>query len=221
MNRNQLKAIKRFEAALNKKEQKLLSSLTSPQKVQAFLDRIPYSSEEIYRCPAKVLRDGKGHCFDGALFATAALRRLGYPPLIVYMIAVRDDDHLLAVYQRNGYWGTVAKSNCVGLRYRDPIYRSLRELAMSYFEDYFNIEGEKTLRGYTAPIDLSQYDHLDWMTNDQGLDTIADELDKRRKFKLLTQDMLANLAPVDKRSYDAGFLGSDWAGLYDPKKHKE
>jgi hypothetical protein len=212
-------AIKQFEATLTKKQLKVLSGLTSPWKIQQFLDSIPYSSEEVYRCPASVLRDNKGHCFDGALFAAAALRRLGYPPLIVYMIAVRDDDHLLAVYRRNGAWGTVAKSNCVGLRYREPIYRSLRELVMSYFEDYFNTEGVKSLRGYTVPIDLAQYDSLNWMTSDENLEIIADGLDKRRKFKLLTEDGIAGLAPVDKRSYDAGFLGSDWAGLYDPKKH--
>jgi hypothetical protein len=204
---------------LNKKQLKVLSSLTDPWKIQQFLDSIPYSSEEVYRSPASVLRDAKGHCFDGALFAAAALRRLGYAPLIVYMIAVRDDDHLLAVYRRKGYWGTVAKSNCTGLRYREPIYCSLRELVMSYWEDYFNIEGEKTLRGYTVPIDLAQYDHLNWMTRDEHLEIIADGLDKRRKFKLLTEDMIANLAPVDKRSYEAGLLDSDWAGLYDPKKH--
>jgi hypothetical protein len=212
-------AIKQFEATLTAKQLKVLSGLTSPWKIQQFLDSIPYSSEEVYRCPASVLRDNKGHCFDGALFAAAALRRLGYPPLIVYMIAVRDDDHLLAVYQRNGAWGTVAKSNCVGLRYREPIYRSLRELVMSYFDDYFSTEGVKTLRGYTVPIDLAQYDPLHWMTSDENLEIIADGLDKRRKFKLLTEDRIASLAPVDKRSYDAGFLGSDWAGLYDPKKH--
>jgi hypothetical protein len=215
----QVQATKKFEAALNKKQLRLVSGLTSPLKIQEFLDSVPYSAEEVYRSPLSVLRDGKAHCFDGALFAAAALRRIGYPPLIVYMLAERDDDHLLAVYQRHGYWGAVAKSNCVGLRYREPVHRSLRELVMSYFDDYFNIEGEKSLRGYTAPIDLAQYDHLDWMTRDPGLDTIAEELDKRRKFKIMTKDMLANLAPVDKRSYDAGFLGSDWAGLYDPKKH--
>ncbi len=213
------KAIQRFEAALNKRQRQVLSGLTSPWKIQQFLDSLPYSSEEVYRCPVSVMRDHIGHCFDGALFAAAALRRLGYPPLIVYMLAERDDDHLLAVYRRNGYWGTVAKSNCTGLRYREPIYRSLRELVMSYFNDYFNIEGEKSLRGYTAPLDLSRYDPLDWTTSDEHLEIVADALDKPRKFKLLTQDMLANLAPIDKRSYDAGFLCSDWAGLYDPKKH--
>ncbi len=214
-----VKAIRQFEAALTKKQLGLLSGLTSPWKIQQFLDSLPYSSEEIYRSPARVLGDHTGHCFDGALFAAAALRRLDYPPLIVYMIAVRDDDHLLAVYRRNGYWGAVAKSNCVGLRHREPIYRSLRELVMSYFDDYFNTESVKSLRGYTVPIDLSQYDHLNWMTSDEHLEIIADGLDKRRKFKLLTEDMIAHLTPVDKRSYDAGFLGSDWAGLYDPKKH--
>ena len=213
--------VKKFESALNKKQLKVLSALTSPFKIQEFLNGVPYSSEDVYRCPASVLRDNQAHCVDGALFAAAALRRLGYSPLVVYMIAVRDDDHLLAVYRRNGYWGAVAKSNCVGLRYREPIHRSLRELVMSYFDDYFNIEGEKSLRGYTAPIDLSQYDHLDWMTSDANLEIVADGLDKPRKFKVLTEDMIAHLAPVDRRSYDAGFLGSDWAGLYDPKKHAE
>ena len=213
--------VKKFESALNKKQLKVLSALTSPFKIQEFLDGVPYSSEDVYRCPASVLRDNQAHCVDGALFAAAALRRLGYSPLVVYMIAVRDDDHLLAVYRRNGYWGAVAKSNCVGLRYREPIHRSLRELVMSYFDDYFNIEGEKSLRGYTVPIDLSQYDHLDWMTSDANLEIVADGLDKPRTFKVLTEDMIAHLAPVDRRSYDAGFLGSDWAGLYDPKKHAE
>jgi hypothetical protein len=212
-------SVTKFDQALNKKQLKLLSGLTSPLKIQAFLDSLPYSSEEVYRCPASVLRDGKAHCFDGALFAAAVLRRLGYPPLIVYMIAVRDDDHLLAVYMQDSHWGAVAKSNVVGLRYREPIYRSLRELVMSYFEDYYNIEGEKTLRGYTVPIELARYDHLDWMTSDQNLEIIADGLDKPRKFKVLTEDMIARLAPVDQRSFDAGLFGSDWAGLYDPKKH--
>jgi len=210
--------VEQFEQVLNEKQRQILSDLTNPFKIQTFLDSIPYSSEETYRCPASVLRDGKAHCFDGALFAAAALRQLGYPPRIVYLIAVRDDDHLLAVYRQDSYWGAVAKSNVVGLRYRETIYRSLRELVMSYFEDYFNIEGEKTLRGYTAPIDLARYDHLNWMTSDQNLEIIADELDRPRKFKVLTEDMIARLAPVDKRSLEAGLFGSDWAGLYDPKK---
>ena len=141
-------------------EQMAAAGLDSPVAIQAFLDAIPYSAEEVYRSPASVLRDRMGHCFDGALFAAAALRRLGHPPRIVDMIAVRDDDHILAVYKRFGCWGAVAKSNYVGLRFREPIYRSLRELVLSYFELFYNVAGEKTLRAYTVPLDLSGFDRI-------------------------------------------------------------
>src|SRR3990172_4896884 len=114
---------------MTQKELKVISSLSSPSKIQAFLDDVPYSAEEVYRCPLRVLRDRKAHCFDGALFAAAALRRLGCPPLILDMIpGDRDDDHLLALYKCDDHWGAVAKSNFVGLRFREPVYRTLREL---------------------------------------------------------------------------------------------
>ena len=196
-----------------------MNSLSSPLKIQTFLDEMPYSTEPIYRSPLSVLRDHRAHCFDGALFAAAALRRLGYPPLIVEMLPnERDDDHLLAVYKRNNHWGAVAKSNFVGLRYREPIYRTLRELLLSYFEDYFNIAGEKTLRGYTLPLNLTTCDRWNWMTEDEHLDEIAKCLDRQRRVNLLTQEMEQNLAPVDKRRLKAGLLGADPEGLYKPKK---
>ncbi|HRS51122.1 MAG TPA: hypothetical protein P5268_07190 [Candidatus Marinimicrobia bacterium] len=196
-----------------------MNSLSSPLKIQTFLDETPYSTEPIYRSPLSVLRDHRAHCFDGALFAAAALRRLGYPPLIVEMLPnERDDDHLLAVYKRNNHWGAVAKSNFVGLRYREPIYRTLRELLLSYFEDYFNIAGEKTLRGYTLPLNLTTCDRWNWMTEDEHLDEIAKCLDRQRRVNLLTQEMEQNLAPVDKRRLKAGLLGADPEGLYKPKK---
>src|SRR5512136_1031915 len=107
-----------FERALTDSEHRFISTLTAPAKIQAFLDEIPYSTEHIYRCPLKVLRERMAHCFDGALFAAATLRRLGYPPLIMDMLPNdRDDDHMLAVYKRCGHWGAVAKSNFVGLRF--------------------------------------------------------------------------------------------------------
>jgi hypothetical protein len=166
-----------------------------------------------------VLRDRTGHCFDGALFAAAMLRRIGYPPLILDMIPNdRDDDHLLALYKRDSSWGAVAKSNFSGLRLREPIYRTLRELVLSYFEDYFNARGEKTLRGYTVPLSLKAFDRLNWMTSDDHLDVIADRLGEIRQITLLTEGMVANLAPVDKRSLQAGLLGVNDAGLYKPPK---
>ncbi|MCU0644839.1 MAG: hypothetical protein MUC94_11320, partial [bacterium] len=110
-------------------DQKLLSELSTPNKIQLFLDELTYSADEFYRCPRRVLHDRKAHCFDGALFAAAALHFIGYPPLILDLVPNdRDDDHLLALFKMNGHWGALAKSNFVGLRFREPIYRNLREL---------------------------------------------------------------------------------------------
>src|SRR5512141_1033501 len=125
--------------------------LPAPEAIQRFLDETPYSSEGRYRCPRSVLRDRRAHCLDGALLAAWALRRLGDPPLIVDLRAVRDDDHVITIFRRRGRIGAIAKSNVVGLRFREPVYRSLRELVMSYFELYYNTDGEKTLRSYSVP----------------------------------------------------------------------
>jgi len=214
-----MQAVATFEKSLTRHERKTISGLTTPAKIQAFLDEIPYSGEETYRCPLTVLRDGKGHCFDGALFGAAMLRRLGHPPRILDMLPnARDDDHLLALYKRDGHWGAVAKSNFSGLRFREPIYRTLRELVLSYFEQYFNAVGEKTLRSYTVPLNLKAFDKLDWMTSDDNLEAIALRLDEIRKVPVLTRRMVANLSPVDQRSYQAGMLGVNEAGLYKPPK---
>jgi len=206
-----------LEKELNIAERQLLASLNSPVKIQLFLDELVYSTEPIYRSPLRVLRERIAHCFDGGMFAAAAISRLGFPPLVVDLIPnERDDDHLLAVYKIDGYWGAVAKSNFVGLRYREPIFRSLRELVMSYFEQYYNINHEKTLRGYTIPLNLKKFDRYEWMIKDKPLDLIAQRLDEIRKFDILTSAMIARLATVDERSYQTGLSGSNPAGLYQP-----
>lgn len=194
----------------------IFTALDSPPKIQAFLDGMPYSEEEVYRCPRQVLHDRKAHCFDGALFGTAALRFIGYPPLVLDMLPNpgRDDDHMLALFKVDQHWGAIAKSNFVGLRYREPIYRTLRELVLSYFEDYYNTAGEKTLRGYTIPLDLRQYDQYDWMISDASMQEIAHRFDRLHRYPLLTPRMETNLAPVDERFYQAGLLGVNWDGLY-------
>jgi hypothetical protein len=197
-------------------ELEAFSGLTSPAKIQAFLDGLPYSTEYLYRCPRSVLRDRKAHCYDGALFAAAALHRLGYPPVIVNMLAERDDEHLVALYQVDRHWGAVGKSNVVGLRFREAVYRSLRELLMSYFEPYFNVEGLRSLRSYLLPLNLNTLGGLPWRTEDAAMDEIAHKLNRRRKVWLVTPEMVARLSPVDQRSYTAGFMGSDDAGLYKP-----
>jgi len=208
-----------FYQLLKESERQFVETLTTPIKIQGFLDELPYSTDHIYRCPLRVLRDRVAHCFDGALFAAAALRRLGYPPLILEMVPNDwDDDHLLATYRMDEYWGAVAKSNFVGLRFREPIYRNLRELVLSYFEQYYNVEREKTLRSYTLPLNLKAFDKLNWMTSDESLERIARKLDKIRKIPILNPSMISNLSLVDERSYRAGLFEANEKGLYKPPR---
>ena len=136
-------------------EIKFLKTLNKPDKIQGFLDSIDYNPNYECRSPRWVIKKRSAHCFEGALLAAAALNFIGYKPLIVDMKAYNDDDHVIAVFKENGHWGAVAKSNFTTLRYREPVYRSLRELAMSYFDFYFNIAGDKSLRSYSVPFDLS------------------------------------------------------------------
>ena len=192
--------------------------LDSPPAIQEFLNGIAYSAEPVYRCPASVLRDSKGHCFDGAVLAAAALRRIGFPPRIIDLLPWEghDDDHVLAVFKVEGGWGAVAKSNFVGLRYRDPVFRSLRELVMSYFEVFFNLAREKTLRAYTVPLNLARFDRRRWTTRDETMEDIATRLDQIRKHEVLAPGMAERLALADPRSFEAGLLGSLPEGLRKP-----
>jgi len=207
--------MRNFDGQLSPAERQLLSGLDSPYAIQSFLNTIPYSEDKFYRCPLRMLRDRKGHCFDGALFAAMALRRLGYPPLILEFIPnERDDDHIITLFKQHNCWGAVAQSNFTGLRFRDPVFRSLRELVMSYFADHFNSAGEITLRGYRGPVHLSTFDHLDWMASDQGLEALADGMDRYRIQPLLTDEMIAGLSLADERSVRAGLLGANPEGLF-------
>jgi hypothetical protein len=207
-----------FENTFTAEELAVFASLDTPVKIQAYLDGMPYSDEEIYRCPRQVIHDQKAHCFDGALLGAAALRFIGYPPLVLDILPkpASDDDHMLAVYKVEGHWGAVAKSNFVGLRYREPIFRSLRELILSYFEDFYNVAGEKTMRAYTVPLNLQDYDRSNWMASDACMHEIALRLEKLRRYTVLTPRMEATLAPVDQRFYQAGLMGANWNGLYKP-----
>ncbi len=210
--------INSLEATLNPSERKLLDGLNSPIKIQSFLNNIPYSEDEFYRCPLRVLRDRKAHCFDGALFAAMALRRSGCPPLILELIPnSRDDDHVLALFKVNDRWGSVAQSNFSGLRFREPVYLNLRELVMSYFEDFFNAVGEKTLLGYRGPINLKVFDRLNWMGSDACLVKLSDDMNRYQIHPVISPEMAKGLSPVDERSFRAGMTGSNPAGLFKVK----
>ena len=141
---------------LSPQDLRTLRALKSPARIQQFVDALTYQYANTAWSPQRVLRERKGHCLEGALLAAAALRVNGHPPLLMDLESVQDDDHVIALYRERGLWGGIAKSNFAGLRFRAPIYRTLRELALSYFEHYYNLRGERTLRNYSRPVNLDR-----------------------------------------------------------------
>jgi len=205
---------RRAPSAWTRAELAALRPLRTPGRIQSFVDSLAYRAEDDPGSPRRVLAERRANCYDGALFAAAALRRLGHRPFLVDLQAVHDDDHVLAAFRERGHWGAVAKSNFAGLRFREPVFRSVRELALSYFEDYFNLKGEKTLRNYSVPFDLSRFDALEWTFRDDHLRDIAGRLDGSRHHRLLTPEMERALRRVDARSLQAGMVGTDMAGVH-------
>jgi hypothetical protein len=194
-----------------RQELALLKRLKSPEKIQAFLDEeVRYHDDSLTpacRGPRRVMRERLGHCAEGAFFAAAALRVQGHPPLILDLEAVRDDDHLLAVFQSHGHWGAVAKSNYAGLRFREPVYRTIRELALSYYEHYYNLAGEKTLRAFSRPVNLRRFDRLHWMTTEDDLWFICEHLCVIPHQRVLPPQLENKRRKIDRRLYAAGMVG--------------
>ena len=199
-------------------ERALFRRLDAPLAIQGWLNSIRYDPEPGTHSPRWVIRERKANCFEGAIFAAAALRMLGHPPLLVDMRSHNDDDHVLAVFKRNGAWGCVAKSNFTVLRFREPVYRTIRELMLSFFDVYFNAIGEKTLRAYSAPFDLSRFDRLNWMTTDEDISDIGDALDKARHYPVMTRAQIRDLTLTDPALVKAGLIGADPKGLFKPKR---
>ncbi len=196
----------------DKSELAVFRKLSKPEKIQRFLDdEVAYNKEkdgETCRSPRRVLRDRLAHCAEGAYFAAAALRLLGHAPLIVDLMAVRDDDHLLAVFKQDGCWGAIAKSNYSGLRFREPVYRTVRELAMSYFAHYYNLKGELTLREFSRPVNLSRFDRTNWMTAEEDLFQIGDYFYTVPHRAVMTTAMTRKRRMLDRRLFEAGLVGS-------------
>ncbi len=202
----------------NKEEVKFLKTLSNPDKIQAFLDSIDYHAGYECRSPRWVIKNHSAHCFEGALFAAAALEFIGYKPLIVDMKAVNDDDHVIAIFKEDGHWGAVAKSNFTSLRFREPVYRSLRELVMSYFDFFFNIDGYKSLRSYSLPFNLTKFESRNWTTTDEDLEFIGTKIESLHHFSVVSQKMIRKLYPASESMLRAGLLGSNAKGLFKPGK---
>ena len=188
-------------------ELRRLRALKTPAGVQKFLDELPYNLSYTARSPKKVLRDQTASCLEGGIFGAAALRVLGFPPLIFDLEAEQDTDHVVAIFKVRRHWGAVAKSNFTGCRYRDPVYRTLRELAMSYFNIYFNLRRERTLRRYSRPVNLARFDRLHWMTTEKQIWFIAEHLCEIPHISLLTSAMEKNLTRVDQRTMQGEMVG--------------
>jgi hypothetical protein len=202
---------------MNSEFRGLISGLDSPYKIQEFLDSIPYNSTKRTLSPLLVYKERMAHCMDGGMFAAAAMRRLGYPPLIVDLAAENDDDHIIAVFREGKCWGAVAKSNTTVLRFREPVYRSLRELAMTYFDLYYNLNGQKTLRSYSRAVDLSRFDDRNWETTEEDLEFIGDYIGTVKHYPLISPKQVSSLNNVPRYLFDAGFSGADIDGLFKPE----
>jgi len=195
------------QTSFTPKELRKLRSLKDPHGIQKFLDAMPYHLADTAWSPRKVLAENTSHCLEGAIFAAAALRANGFPPLIIDLEAEHDTDHVIAVYQVDGLWGAVAKSNYTGCRYREPVYRSLRELALSYFNIYFNLRRERTLRRFSQPVNLARFDQQNWMTTDKPIWFIVYYLLEIPHTPLFPTRVAKRLHRVDDRTYQAEVLG--------------
>jgi hypothetical protein len=190
-------------------ELKVLRKLDSPRKVQDFLDRIPINKEsrrETCTSPLVTLRRNRAHCMEGALLAALALWMHGHKPLILDLRTTsKDVDHLVAVYRRAGCWGGITKTNHAVLRYREPVYRNVRELAVSYFHEYFMNDGVKTLREYSTPFDLRTWNG-NWATSEDDLWDLEKAIDRSPHHRLLSRSQIAGLRRADDIEIRAGKL---------------
>ena len=189
------------------KELRKLRSMKHPHGIQQFLDDAPYHLADTAWSPRRVLAEQTAHCLEGAIFAAAALRANGHPPLLLDLEADNDTDHVIAIYRDDGCWGAVAKSNYTGCRWREPVYRSLRELALSYFNGYFNMRGQRTLRRFSGPVNLKRFDRQRWMTTDEPVWFIVYHLFDIKHYPLLTRAQEKRLHRVDDRLFQAECLG--------------
>lgn len=171
------------------------------------VDSFAYHESDTAWSPRRVLREKTAHCLEGAMFAAAALRAIGFPPLVFDLEADRDYDHVIAVYRLRGFWGAIAKSHFTGLRDRMPVYASLRELAMSYFDDYFNMGGQRSLRAYSRPVNLARFDRRDWMISEKPVWFIPEYLLAIKHIPLISKSQVKRLYRVDQLGVDAGLLG--------------
>lgn len=191
-------------------EYRLLKNLNTPQKIQNFLDTMPFNFEEnglTNLSPMAVLEKKVCHCLEGAALAALALRIQGKQPLLLDLRAAADDwDHVIALFRIKGYWGAISKTNHNVLRYREPVYQSIRELAMTFFHEYYDPQGKKTLRSFSSPVNLKVFDKYNWMTTKRDIDYLWQHLDKVKHYPILSKKQIRHLRRADKIEIKSGEL---------------
>ena len=202
-------------ASWTARERRILRGLRTPAHIQRFLDELPYDDRGGAASPRVVMRNGKAQCYSGVLFACAALRELGHPPRLTWMDAVTDDGHCIALYEIDGMWGSVAKSNFTTIRSREPIYPYLA-LGLSYFEGFFNLFGKRTMRGFTVPIDLEKFEARGWRFDEGPMLYVDRAIDTAPRAWKLPRGSVKNLSRVPDQLKRAGLLGSNPKGLWRP-----
>jgi hypothetical protein len=200
---------RREDLALTRAEFSVLARLSTPEKIQGFLDALPANFEtggQTLLSVREVLRQRRAHCIEGAMLAACALWVHGEPPLLMDLRAERDYDHVVALFRRGGCWGAISKTNPPLLRWRDPVYRTLRELAMSYLHEYANKRNQKTLRSYSRPFDLRGLDPEVWVTSGKNCWNIGEAVDDIRHYRLITKKQARMLRLRDAIERKAGAL---------------
>lgn len=196
------------------REWQTLRNLKTPAGIQRLLNSLRYHDADTAWSPRRVLRERTAHCLEGGVLAAAALRAIGHRPLIVDLEGEQDDDHIIAVYREHGHWGSVSKSHFNGLRERPPIFRTLRELAISYFEDYYNGRGERTLRAFSRPVDLTRFDRFHWMTSERPIWFVPKHLCEIGHVPLISRAQAKKLVRLDRLSMQAGLIGYDHSLMF-------
>jgi len=210
----------RVRAILTSREAKLFKKLSTPQKIQGYLDTLPINFEtkgETYMSPRRMMTAKTAHCFEGALFAAAVLAYHGQKPLLLDIRTIpKDEDHVVTLFKQGGRWGAISKTNHAILRYRDPVYTSPRELAMTYFHEYLMNDGKKSMRAYSAPYDLSKFAPEKWVTEEEDLIWLVNALDDSRHFPIAPKKNIRHLRTASKVELRA-LQTTEWP---EPRKRK-